>query len=104
MEYALTATPVDVAADDLPNGSIKITLGGLTNDVIHLRDGSSLNGDVMSMNLDSIIIRVEGKDQKIDRNQVSKMFLVERILTHVLPSEGETKPKPPGTSSQTPHR
>jgi hypothetical protein len=51
--YGPTATPVDIAADDLPNGSIKITLAGLANDVVNLRDGSSLSGDVMSMDLDS---------------------------------------------------
>jgi hypothetical protein len=36
--YGLTSTPVDIAADDLPNGSIKITLAGLAGDVINLRD------------------------------------------------------------------
>ena len=101
--FALTTTPVDVAADDLPNGSIKITLGGLPNDVVNLRDGSSLSGDVMSMDLDSIVIRVDGKDQKIDRNQVNKIFLVERIRTHIT-SETPTKPKLQGTATQTPHR
>lgn len=101
--YALTTTPVDIAADDAPNGSVKITLGGLANDVVQLRDGSSLNGDVMSMDLDSIVIRVDGKDQKLDRNQVGKMFLVERILTHVATPQAESKPKAPGTSPQTPH-
>jgi hypothetical protein len=102
--YGLTGTPVDVAADDLPNGSIKITLAGLANDVVNLRDGSSLSGDVMSMDLDSIVVRVDGKDQKIDRNQVNKMFLVERILTHIPPSDVQTKTKPQGTTSSTPHR
>ena len=102
--YGLTATPVDVAPDDLPNGSIKITLAGLANDIVNLRDGSSLSGDVMSMDLDSIVFRVDGKDQKIDRNQVSKLFLVERIVTHVPASDAQTKAKPPATSSSTPHR
>ena len=101
--FALTTTPVDVAADDLPNGSIKITLGGLPNDVVNLRDGSSLSGDLMSMDLDSIVIRVDGKDQKIDRNQVNKIFLVERIRTHIT-SETPTKPTLHGTATQTPHR
>jgi hypothetical protein len=102
--YGPTATPVDIAADDRPNGSIKITLAGLANDVVNLRDGSSLIGDVMSMNLDSVVIRVDGKDQKIDRNQVNKIFLVERILTHVAPEENATRTKSTGTAPQTPHR
>ena len=97
--YGPTATPVDIAADDLPNGSIKITLAGLANDVVSLRDGTSLNGDVMSMDLDSIVIRADGKDQKIERNQVNKIFLVERIITHVPAPDAQIKTKP-----QTPHR
>jgi len=102
--YGPTATPIDIAADDLPNGSIKVTLAGLPNDVVNLRNGSSLNGDVMSMDLDSVVIRVDGKDQKIDRNQVNKIFLVERILTHIQSPDTQTKAKPQGTTSQTPHR
>jgi hypothetical protein len=101
--YALTTTPVDIAADDAPYGSIKITLGGLSNDIVQLRDGSSLNGDVMSMTLDSVILRVDGKDRAIDRNQVSKIFLVERILTHVATAD-DGKAKTPGTQPQTPHQ
>ena len=100
--YALTATPVDIAADDAPNGSIKITLGGLSNDIVQLRAGSSLNGDVMSMSLESIVLRVDGKDRAIDRNQVSKSFLVERVLTHVA-SADDGKARTPGTNPQAPH-
>ena len=102
--YGPTATPVDVAADDLPNGSVKITLAGLASDVVNLRDGSSLTGDVMSMDLDSVVIRVDGKDQKIDRNQVNKMFLVERIITHVPARDAQTKAKAQGPTSATPHQ
>jgi hypothetical protein len=102
--YGPTATPVDVAADDLPNGSIKITLAGLASDVVNLRDGSSLTGDVMSMDLDSIVIRVDGKDQKLDRNQVNKIFLVERIVTHVSAPDAQTKAKTQAPASTTPHR
>jgi hypothetical protein len=102
--YGPTATAVDIAADDRPNGSIKITLAGLANDVVNLRDGSSLNGDVMSMDLDSIVIRVDGKDKKVARNQVNKIFLVERILTHVPSPTASTTTKPAGPNTQTPHR
>ena len=102
--YGATATPVDIAAEDLPNGSIKITLAGLANDVVNLRDGSSLNGDVMSMDLDSVVIRVDGKDQKIERNQVNKIFLVERILTHISAADAQSKGKTQGATPQTPHQ
>jgi sRNA-binding regulator protein Hfq len=102
--YGPTSTPVEIAATDLPNGSIKITLSGLPNDEVFLRDGTRLTGDVMSMDLDSILIRVDGKDQKIERNEVSKMFLVERILTHVQSPTASTTTKPAGSAIQTPHR
>jgi hypothetical protein len=37
----------------------------------------------MSMTL--VTVRVEGKDQKYDRNQVKKIILVERITTQQSP-------------------
>jgi PEGA domain-containing protein len=84
--YAVTTTPLDVAADDLPNGSIKITLAGLSTDLVLLRDGTSLAGDVVSLDFDSVVIKVAGKDQKVDRNQVNRIFLVERQTTHTITS------------------
>ncbi|MGA7687569.1 MAG: PEGA domain-containing protein [Terriglobales bacterium] len=98
--YALTTTPFDVAPDEAPGGSIKVTLGGLSNDVIALRDGTSLTGDILSMSLESITIRVDGKDQKVDRNLVSKMFLVERIIQ---PASAKSV-KPTSTTSPSPHQ
>lgn len=79
--FALTNTPFDVAPDEAPGGSIKVTLGGLSNDEVVLRDGTSLTGDIISMSLESITVRVDGKDRKLDRNLVAKLFLVERIIT-----------------------
>jgi hypothetical protein len=35
----------------------------------------------MSMSLSSVTLRVDGKEQKYDRNQVKKIILVERITT-----------------------
>ncbi len=99
--YALTTTPFEVAPDEAPGGSIKVTLGGLSNDVVVLRDGTNLTGDVLSMTLESITIRVDGKDQKIDRNLVGKMFLVERIITQ--PAAKSAKNAPSNTSP-TPHQ
>jgi len=76
--YAVTTSPIGIAQDEASGGSIKITLGGLSTDVVQLRDGSSLTGDVMSLTLDSVVIKVNGKDQKFERNQVSRIYLVER--------------------------
>lgn len=84
-------------------GSIKVTLGGLPNDMLVLRDGSSLSGDVLSMTIDSITIRVDGTDQKLDRNRVSKMFLVERIVSQPVPA-AEGPKATPSAKSQPPQR
>jgi hypothetical protein len=35
-------------------------------------------GDVMSVSMTNVVLRVDGKDQKYDCNQVKKIMLVER--------------------------
>jgi hypothetical protein len=78
--YATGTTPLDVGADELPGGSISFELGGISKDTIELRDGSTVLGDVMSLSLTELVVRVDGKDQKYERNQVKKMILVERTV------------------------
>jgi hypothetical protein len=102
--YADAKTPLDVNPDELPGGSITITLGGLASDTIELRDGSILNGDVISMSLESVVINVQGNQQTFDRNKLKKIFLVERTVTHVTVPETPAKTNPSATDSQTPHR
>jgi PEGA domain-containing protein len=79
--FAISTTPLEVAPDEAPGGSITITLGGLSSDSLELRDGSTLTGDVMSMTLEKIVIDVNGQRQTLDRNRVKKIFLVERTVT-----------------------
>jgi hypothetical protein len=79
--YAVGNTPVEVTADELPGGSITIELGGLSQDTIELRDGSILLGDVISMSLTEVDMRVNGEAKKLLRNNVKKMILVERDVT-----------------------
>jgi hypothetical protein len=79
--FAVATAPLEVAPDEAPGGSITITLGGLSNDSLELRDGSTLTGDVMSMTLEKIVIDVNGQRQTLDRNRVKKIFLVERAET-----------------------
>lgn len=62
-------------------GSVTFELGGLSRDNVELRDGNVLQGDVVSMNMTSIVVRVDGKDQTFDRNQVREIVLVEREVT-----------------------
>lgn len=77
--YAAGSTPIDVSADELAGGSISFELGGMTQDLVELRDGTTVLGDVMSMSMSTVVVRVGGKDQKYDRNQVKKFILVERV-------------------------
>jgi len=78
--YAPGGTPLDVAADELPGGSITVELGGLSRDTVELRDGTVLLGDVISMSMTDVAVRVDGKDQSYPRNQVKKIMLVERVV------------------------
>lgn len=80
--FALATAPLEVAPDEAPGGSISITLGGLTDDTLELRDGSIITGAIVSVTMESVVIQVNGQQQTLDRNKVKKMFLVERIVTH----------------------
>jgi PEGA domain len=79
--YANGTTPVEIAQDELSGGSISIELGGLSRDTVELRDGTVLLGDVVSMSMISVVVRVDGKDQTYQRNQIKKIMLVERQVT-----------------------
>jgi hypothetical protein len=50
-------------------------------DTLELRDGTTVLGDVMSISLATAVARVDGKDQKYDRDLVKKIILVERVTT-----------------------
>lgn len=77
--YETGNTSIEVGADELPGGSISFELGGLTKDTIQLRDGTTILGDVLSMSMTTVIVSVDGKEQKYERNQVRKITLVERM-------------------------
>jgi hypothetical protein len=76
--YAPGGTPLDVTPDELPGGSITVELGGLSRDTVELRDGSVVLGDVISVSVTQVLVRVDGKEQTYDRNLVKKIMLVER--------------------------
>jgi PEGA domain len=93
--FATGTTPVEITPDELPGGSVTIELGGLSRDTVEMRDGSVLQGDVLSMSMVSVVLRVDGKDQSHDRNQVKKIILVQREVTQqpaiVQPLSGQQK-------------
>ncbi|MFZ0275538.1 MAG: PEGA domain-containing protein [Candidatus Sulfotelmatobacter sp.] len=83
--YAPGGTPLDVTPDELPGGSITVELGGLSRDMVELRDGSVVLGDVISMSMTEVLMRVDGREQTYDRNQVKKIMLVERQVIQQAP-------------------
>jgi hypothetical protein len=76
--YAAGATPLEITPDELPGGSITVELGGLSRDTVELRDGSVVLGDVISVSMTEVVVRVDGKERTYDRNQVKRLILVER--------------------------
>jgi hypothetical protein len=78
--YSAGSTPLDIAPDELPGGSISFELGGLSKDTVELRNGTVLLCDVISLSMTQIVVDVAGQTQTYDRNQVKKLILVEREL------------------------
>jgi hypothetical protein len=95
--YAPGKTPLDITPDELPGGSITVELGGLSKDTVEMRDGTVLQGDVISMSMTEVVLRANGKDQSFARNLVKKITLVERVVEEqhpvVVPSSQPSQPK-----------
>lgn len=70
--------PLEIGANDVSGGSISYELGAAQFDTVELRDGSVLNGDLNSIEGMDVVIRVGGTLQRIDRNKVKRILLVER--------------------------
>jgi hypothetical protein len=93
--YAPGNAPVEILPDELPGGSITVDLGGLSRDTVELRDGTVVLGDLISMTLSSVVVRVDGNDKAYDRNQVKKIILVERVTTVEQPMKVQPAPVKP---------
>jgi hypothetical protein len=89
--YAVGNTPLDIAPDETPGGSITFELGGLSKDTVELRDGTVLLCEVLSMSMSQITVRVAGQDQTYQRNQVKKIILVEREIIQKSVTQPDTK-------------
>jgi hypothetical protein len=68
-----------------------VELGGLSRDTIELRDGTVLLGDLISISMKEVVVRVDGKDQTYSRNQIRKIMLVERVVEQT-PAVSQTAP------------
>ena len=93
--YASSKTPVDITSEDLSGGSVTIELGGISRDTVELRDGTVVLGDVISVSMTSVIVRIDGTDKAYGRNQVKRIILVER--------EVAPQPFPPAPSNISQH-
>jgi PEGA domain len=70
--------PLEIGPDDVSGGSVSYELGASAHDTVELRDGTVLTCDVESMSATEVIISAGGTKQRLDRNQVKRMLLVER--------------------------
>lgn len=70
--------PLEIGPDDASGGSVSYDLGNSAHDTIELRDGTVLNGDLISVDATGVTVRVGGAPQHFDRNQVKRILLVER--------------------------
>ena len=73
--------PFEIGPDDASGGSVSFELGTSVHDTLELRDGTVLNGDLVSVSGMDVVIRVGGNDQKFDRNQVKRVLFVRRQPT-----------------------
>jgi PEGA domain-containing protein len=70
--------PFEIGPDDASGGSVSFELGTSAHDTIELRDGSVLTGDLVSVSGMEVVIKVGGSEQRLNRNQVKRILLVER--------------------------
>lgn len=70
--------PLEIGQDDASGGSVSYELGTLSHDTIELRDGTVLVCDVESMSATEVVLRVGGALQRMDRNKIKRILLVER--------------------------
>jgi hypothetical protein len=90
--YATATSPLEVSGDEVEGGGIQFELGSMSNDTIQLRDGTVVVGDVISLSMTTVVMHVDGKEQKYDRNQVKKILLVERLTTQPAGQHETAKP------------
>jgi hypothetical protein len=70
--------PMEVGPDDVSGGSVSYELGTSAHDTIELRDGSVLTGDLVLVSGMDIVVHAGGNDQRLNRNQVKQILLIER--------------------------
>lgn len=77
--YQPGSYPFEVKTDEAPGGAITFEMGSAMHDTVELRDGSVLTGDVETLSATEVEIRIGGAIQKLNRNSVKKILLIERV-------------------------
>jgi hypothetical protein len=70
--------PFEIGLDDASGGSVSFELGTSAHDTVELREGSVLTGDLVSVSGMEVVIKVGGSNQRLNRNHVKRILLVER--------------------------
>jgi hypothetical protein len=70
--------PLEISRDDVSGGTVSYELGASAFDSIELRDGSVLNGDLVSISGMDVEIRAGGSIQHIDRNKIKRVMFTQR--------------------------
>jgi len=70
--------PLDISRNDVSGGTVTFDLGAASYDTIELRDGTVLNGDLVSISGMDVEVRIGGVIQHLNRNSVKRILLVHR--------------------------
>lgn len=70
--------PLEISPEDVSGGTVSYELGASAFDSIELRDGSVLNGDLLSISQMDVEIRVGGIIQHLERNKIKRVMFVQR--------------------------
>jgi hypothetical protein len=88
--FTVGTFPLEIGPNDVSGGTVSYELGAASFDSVELRDGSVLNGDLVSISGMDVEVRVGGTIQHIDRNQVKRIVLTQREA----PTPGLPPPAP----------
>jgi hypothetical protein len=87
--------PLEIGPNDVSGGTVNFQLGAAAFDSIEMRDGSVLNGDLVSVSGMDVVVRVGGILQHIDRNAIKRVIFAQRDE----PAPAPPTTHPPSTSS-----
>lgn len=88
--------PFEVRPEDANGGSIEVELPA-SNDILEMRDGSAVTGDVVDITWESVRVQVGEKEFDYPRNRVKRIILVQRQV----PAKGSEAGNPSTATQDT---